>query len=55
MTHWADINGDGYPDMICDITSGPNNGEHHVMLNQGGDVKQMKSLGLIKSQWCWNS
>lgn len=46
QTSWADVNGDGMDDMICDDTQG----SHWVMLSNGDG--KMTDLGQIQTGWC---
>jgi len=45
-TKWADINGDGKADLICDA----NNGWHFAQLYLGNG--RFKDLGTIAKNWC---
>lgn len=45
-TSWADINGDGKADMLCD----DNKGNHWAKLSNGG--RNFIDLGLFKTGWC---
>jgi len=50
MTQWADIDGDGKADIICDDL----NGNHWAMLSNG-DGKFKKNLGKFMTGWCKGS
>lgn len=45
-TQWADINGDGMADMLCD----DNHGRHWAMLSMGDG--RFKDMGAYKTGWC---
>jgi hypothetical protein len=49
-TQWADINGDGKADMICDDTAG----SHWAMLSNG-DGSFSRDVGKFKEGWCSHS
>ena len=46
-THYADVNGDGKADMICDDTAG----RHWIRLSNGAG-QFPGDLGMVKSGWC---
>ena len=44
---WADVDGDGAADLLCDDT----NGHHWAILSDGsGGIK--KDLGMYQTHWC---